>query len=210
MTTIGQWTVPSDKLDRYLRELKPVYHNVGRSIIMPSGSGKSYWMKYLQHTTYGDWNAIPKQSFIDSDPLMIAMGAMPPLHGEDFSGGLTWNSDMEEICKRCDKVTVECKKKGVWIMGASWWDPALVDAYVILPEELNKTYLQGKKDIGEGFEGNYYEKTVVPYISILRGFANKYNIPVFNSIERCAMYIVNNDRTPPIFTVNNTGYTFCL
>ena len=102
------------------------------------------------------------------------------------------------------------RKKACGLWGHRGGDPALVDAYVILPEELNKTYLQGKKDIGEGFEGNYYEKTVVPYISILRGFANKYNIPVFNSIERCAMYIVNNDRTPPIFTVNNTGYTFSL
>ena len=209
MTTKHTWQVPIKLLEGYLNELGPVYHNVGRSIIMPSGSGKSYWMKNLQHTSNGTWNAIPKKSFIDSDPLMIAVGAMPPLNGKDYSGGLTWESNMEEICKRCDKVMTICKEKGLWIMGASWWDPKLIDAFVIMPKELNKKYLEGKKQQGEGFEDDYYEKTVVPYIETLRKYAKKFKIPLFDSIESCAMYIVQNDRTPT-FTVKNTGYTFSL
>ena len=190
-----QWCVPYNKLDNYLEELKPVYHTFGRSIIMPSGSGKSYWMKNLQHTSYKGWNAIAKRSFIDSDPLMIAVGAMPPLSGEDFSGGLTWDSDMEQICKRCDKVMTECKKRGLWVMGASWWEAKLVDAFVVLPAELNKKYLQGKQEIGEGFDKDYYENDVLPYINnTIKPTAKDYNIPVFDSIESCAIYIIRSDR----------------
>ena len=107
---MSEWRIPLNKLNSYLSTLKPQTHRNGRSIIMPSGSGKSYWMQNLQHTNYENWKAIPKHSFIDSDPLMIAVGAMPPLKGEDFSGGLTWGKDMETICKRCDKVMIECNK----------------------------------------------------------------------------------------------------
>lgn len=187
------WSVPIDKLNIYLSDLTPVYHKMGRSIIMPSGSGKSYWMKNLQHTIYKNWKAIPRHSFIDSDPLMIAVGAMPPLEGDDLSGGLTWDNDMETICKRCDKVMIECKERGLWIMGATWWDPPLVDAFVILPAALNQKYLQGKSKIGEGFDDDYYDKKVIPYICELRGFSKKYSIPIYNSIESCALYIIQSD-----------------
>lgn len=196
------WSIPIEKMNIYLSELKPVKHNMGRSIIMPSGSGKSYWMKNLQHTSYKGWNAIPKKSFIDSDPLMISVGAMPPLRdengklkSEDFSGGLTWKNDMEEICTRCDKVIIECKKRGLWVMGASWWEAKIIDAFVILPAELNKKYLQGKRDVGEGFDENYYEREVLQYINnTIKPTARENNIPIFDSIEGCARYIIHIDQ----------------
>ena len=188
------WSVPIDKLNTYLSNLSPVYHKMGRSIIMPSGSGKSYWMKNLQHISYKNWKAIPKHSFIDSDPLMIAVGAMPPLEGEDFSGGLTWDNDMETIAKRCDTVMIECKKRGLWIMGATWWEPKLVDAFVVLPAELNKKYLKGKSDVGEGFDKDYYKNDVLPYIEgTIKPLAEEYNILIFDSIESCALYIIVSD-----------------
>lgn len=190
-----EWCLPYDRLKNYLKNLKPVYHNIGRSIIMPSGSGKSYWMEKLQHTNYNNWKAIPKHSFIDSDPLMIAVGAMPPLSGEDFSGGLTWDNDMEAICKRCDTIMIECKKRGLWIMGASWWEPPLVDAFVILPAAKNREYLKGKQEIGEGFDKDYYENDVLPYIEKLKEFANDFHIQIFNSIESCASYIIQSDQS---------------
>ena len=192
---MSDWRIPLDKLNLYLTTLKPCHHKkTGRSIIMPSGSGKSYWMKNLQHTSYKNWKAIPKHSFIDSDPLMIAVGAMPPLEGEDFSGGLTWDKDMETIAKRCDTVMIECKKRGLWIMGATWWEPKLVDAFVVLPAELNKKYLKGKSDIGEGFNKDYYKNDVLPYIEgTIKPLAEEYNIPIFDSIESCAMFIIQSE-----------------
>ena len=155
---------------------------------MPSGSGKSYWMKNLQEEKYG------KHAFIDSDPLMIAVGAMPPLKGEDFSGGLTWDNDMETILQRCDKVTIKCKKLGLWIMGASWWEAELIDAFVVLPAALNKKYLEGKRKIGEGFDKGYYENDVVPYINNhIKPSAKEYGIPIFDNIESCATFVVRAD-----------------
>lgn len=181
------WSVPMRRLNDYLNNLKPIPHIHGRSIIMPSGSGKSYWMEHLQHGRH----------FIDSDPLMIHVGAMPPLKGKDFSGGLTWANDMETICRRCDQVMVECKKRGLWIMGATWWDITLVDAFVVLPAELNKKYLEGKKAKGEGFRDRYYEEEVVPYIEgTIKPEAKKHGKPIFDSIEWCARYIMQLDQKP--------------
>ena len=90
-------------------------------------------------------------------------------------------------------------------MGASWWDPKIIDAFVIMPKELNKKYLEGKKQQGEGFEDDYYEKTVVPYIETLRKYAKKFKIPLFDSIESCAKYIIKNDYKTNI-SVGNFGY----
>jgi hypothetical protein len=182
---MSPWKVPEDLLEKALSKLKPVYHTTGRSIIMPSGSGKSYWMKNLQPV---------KNAFIDADPLMWAVGAMPPLDGENISG-LNWKEHMELICKRCDMVTVKCKEKGLWLMGATWWLGDYIDALVILPAELNKEYLKGKDDAGEGFGEGYYENDVLPYINnTLRPTAKQFKIPVFNSIAACARWVNGKER----------------
>ena len=187
------WPLPVTKLNVYLESLKPKYHNIGRSIIMPSGSGKSYWIKNLQQDNYGN------HCFIDSDPLMIAVGAMPPLQGEDFSGGLTWENNMDTILQRCDTVMIECKKRGLWIMGASWWEANLIDAFVVLPAALNKQYLEGKRKIGEGFVKDYYYNDVVPYINgYIKPSAKEHGIPIFDNIESCAKFIMRSDTCKPI------------
>jgi hypothetical protein len=183
---MSTWKVPENLLKQYLDKLKPVYHKRGRSIIMPSGSGKSYWMENLQPV---------KNAFIDADPLMWAVGAMPPLDGENISG-LNWKEHMQQICERCDAVTVRCKQMGLWLMGATWWLHNYIDAFVILPAELNKRYLKGKDDKGEGFEKGYYENEVLPYINnTLRPTAKDHNIPVFDSIEKCAKWVVSREPT---------------
>ena len=69
-------------------------------MIMPSGSGKSYYVESVQK----------KVEWLDADPIMWAVGAMPPPKGKDRSG-LTWEKDADEIMKRCDKVTDLLKKK---------------------------------------------------------------------------------------------------
>ena len=182
---MSPWKVPEDLLKKHLSKLKPVYHTTGRSIIMPSGSGKSYWMKNLQPV---------KNAFIDADPLMWAVGAMPPLEGENISG-LNWKEHMELICKRCDMVTVKCKEKGLWLMGATWWLGDYIDAFVILPAALNRRYLKGKDDAGKGFGEGYYENEVLPYINnTLRPTAKQFKIPVFNSIAACARWVNGKER----------------
>ena len=170
------------RLDAYLKKLKPVYHNEGRSIIMPSGSGKSYWMENLQ----------PVKNFIDSDPLCWAVGAMPPLEGPDYSG-LTWEENFNEICQRVDKVVVMCKAMGLWIMGATWWLPVNIDAIVILPKKKHKQYLAGKK---YKFYDGYYEEEVVDIIKLLRKTAGEREpeIPIFSNIDKCVAWVIRTQR----------------
>lgn len=171
------------RLDAYLKKLNPVYHNEGRSIIMPSGSGKSYWMENVQPV---------KNEFIDSDPLCWAVGAMPALEGPDYSG-LNWDDNFDEICQRVDKVVVMCKAMGLWIMGATWWLPVNIDAIVILPKEKHKEYLAGKK---HAFYPGYYEEEVVDIIKLLRKTASdrEPEIPIFSSIDKCVAWVIRTQR----------------
>ena len=79
-------------------------------------------------------------------------------------------------------------------MGATWWDPALVDAFVVLPEKSNREYLQKKGDKGEEFEEDYYDKEVLPHIeNHIRPFADELGVPIFDSIESCARFIIRSD-----------------
>ena len=72
------------------------------------------------------------------------------------------------------------KKKGLWILGASWWDPVNVDAFVFLTPKENKRYLALKK---EPFQSDYYERELAPYIKNARKLANQYNIPIFKRLK---------------------------
>lgn len=171
-----------EKLDTYLENLQPVYHEKGVNIIMPSGSGKSYWMKNLQHTTYEGWTGIPKKSFVDADPILWATGVMP-------KPGEKWD-DFEQIMQDSERVIVECKKRGLWIMGATWWEIENVDAVVILPKERNIEILNMKEG-DEKFDEDYYEKELAPYINnTLKPMALKAKVPIFSSIEECAKFII--------------------
>ncbi len=168
-----------EQLEAYLSKntTKDSYHWHGRSIIMPSGSGKSYFVEKQS-----------KMEFLDADPILWAVGAMPPPTGKGKNlSGLSWDKDGDEIMKRCDKVTRLLKQKNLWIMGATWWNIKLVDAVVILPKELNKKYLDAKDD---AFDDDYYEKELAPYIkNILRPEAKKNNVPIFKSIGKVVDHI---------------------
>lgn len=88
--TMDYTTLP-ERIDVYLSKhaTKDSYHWQGRSVIMPSGSGKSYYVESVQK----------KVEWLDADPIMWAVGAMPPPKGKDRSG-LTWEKDADEIMKR--------------------------------------------------------------------------------------------------------------
>ena len=175
------YTTLPERIDAYLSKhaTKDSYHWQGRSVIMPSGSGKSY---YVQKQNKTEW--------LDADPIMWAVGAMPPPNGKDRSG-LTWEKDGDDIMKRCDKVTELLKKKRLWVMGATWWDIKKVDAIVVLPKALNKKFLAAKEN---AFADDYYEKELEPYIkNTLLPQAKKESIAVHSSIESLVKYIKSID-----------------
>ena len=176
------YTTLPERIDAYLSKhaTKDSYHWQGRSVIMPSGSGKSYYVESVQK----------KVEWLDADPIMWAVGAMPPPKGKDRSG-LTWEKDEDEIMKRCDKVTDLLKKKRLWVMGATWWSMKKIDAIVVLPKNLNKKYLAAKEN---AFADDYYEKELEPYIkNTLLPQAKKESIAVHSSIEAVVKYIRSVD-----------------
>ena len=173
-------TLP-ERIDAYLLKhtTKDSYHWQGRSVIMPSGSGKSY---YVEKQKRIEW--------LDADPIMWAVGAMPPPKGKDKSG-LTWEKNADEIMKRCDKVTELLKKKRLWVMGATYWNIKKIDAIVVLPKKLNKKYLAAKEN---SFPDDYYEKELEPYIkNTLLPQARKEFVVVHSSIDAVVKYIKSID-----------------
>ena len=122
-----------------------------------------------------------KMEWLDADPILWAVGAMPPPKGKDRSG-LTWEKDGDEIMKRCDRVTALLKKKRLWVMGATWWSMKKIDAIVVLPKNLN------------AFADDYYEKELQPYIKdTLLPQAKKESVAVHSSIEAVVKYIRSID-----------------
>ena len=91
-------------------------------------------------------------------------------------------------------------------MGATWWEAELIDAFVVLPAELNKKYLQGKSAVGEGFDDNYYENEVLSYIEeTIKPSAEEYGIPIFDSIESCALAIIQLENGSNVYNINNNS-----
>jgi hypothetical protein len=95
-----------------------VHPEGGLSFIAPNGSGKS-WI--IDKQPYG------RRLWTDADPLLLACGAQPP------AGDPTWETDLPTICKRVDRTVVRAKDAGLWLLGATWWDSACVDAFIVLP-----------------------------------------------------------------------------
>ena len=62
------YTTLPERIDAYLSKhaTKDSYHWQGRSVIMPSGSGKSYYVESVQK----------KVEWLDADPIMWAVGAL--------------------------------------------------------------------------------------------------------------------------------------
>src|SRR3989339_1217146 len=93
-----------------------ITHKKGFFIMAPSGAGKTYFIKNQK-----------EKHWIDGDDLWKAAKA----HPKD-GWWLEKISLIDEIDQRCDVITVQAKKLGFWIMGASnyWLKP---DAIVIPP-----------------------------------------------------------------------------
>lgn len=172
-----------DLTDTYLKLLKkPTTRQRGASIIMPSGSGKSYFI-----------DRQPIGEFIDCDPLTWFTNAQPK-----GSNTCPWNWDdhLKIICLQVDQVVALAKKKGFWIMGATWWNGDQVDAIVILNETTHRNWLSLKSD---PFSDDFYDKTIKDrLIPALRQDIKDYNIPEFKTIDACVFFIRYKYGTPNV------------
>lgn len=142
-------------------------HESGLFIVAPSGSGKTY---YCNHQSEPHW--------IDGDELWQKSGAHP-----DISW---WLGDMDTINRvdqRSDVITMEAKRQGLWIMGASnyWLKP---DAIVIPDWETHKNYiLDREQNHYDGGAKSDSHAQVHEHITIIKKWHTDHGVPLFTSID---------------------------
>jgi len=146
---------------------KYIRHEKGLFILGPSGSGKSYYCKNQKD-----------KHWIDGDELWTAAKAHPD--------GPWWKEPidvMDRIDCRSDVITMEAKKQGFWIMGASnhWLKP---DAIVIPDWETHKRYIVLRET--ENYDGGATSEDylqVKGHIEFIKKWNTDYGVPMYSSIQ---------------------------
>jgi hypothetical protein len=82
---------------------KYITHKVGYFILAPSGAGKTHFVKSQD-----------EMNWLDGDDLWMAANAQPD--GKWWLGGI---DNITEVDQRSDVITIQAKKLGFWIVGAS-------------------------------------------------------------------------------------------
>tara|TARA_B100000900_G_scaffold155828_1_gene132435 strand:- start:676 stop:1194 length:519 start_codon:yes stop_codon:yes gene_type:complete len=148
----------------FIKKSNAVIHSNGMSVVAPNGAGKSTYARKRK-----DW--------VDGDELLkaaISMGKKTEMSENDM--------------KRADRVTKRAKERGLWILTATWYDPKLVDIFVVPREEALRERLE-KKDFPRGF----YENNIAPYVKkIIRPLAEKHNIPIVEDFNALDLLLKNN------------------
>jgi len=127
--------VDSKKIQEVIDKLNIKLHPRGLFVVAPSGAGKSHYVK--GHNTW-----------TDQDPFLAEFG--------EGKGDLS-----ESKLRKADDLTFELKKEGGWVMGATWWNPQHIDAFIIPPESIIKKRLRQKTD---KFPESYYGDVIKPHI----------------------------------------------
>jgi hypothetical protein len=153
-------------------EREHITHKVGYFILAPSASGKTYFIEHQE-----------KPHWMDGDELWMAAKAHPE--------GAWWLESIDvidEIDRRSDVITVEAKKLGFWIIGASnnWLIP---DAVVIPDWRTHKKYL-AMRDKGV-YDGGLTIKQLDRLKSSRKWMARhkKSGVPIFKSVQEAVEYL---------------------
>jgi len=159
--------------EKYLR------HSRGLFIVAPSGAGKTYFTKSQK-----------EKHWIDGDELWMATDAHPAgAWWEDKDNGNSLN--MKEIDAKSDIVTMEAKKLGFWIIGASnlWLVP---DAVVIPDWELHKSYINNRQNNNyDGGATNDRLQQVINHRERIIKHAKDNNVPIFKSVDDAVKYLTS-------------------
>lgn len=154
---------------------KYITHRVGYFIMAPSGSGKTYFI-----------NNQKEKHWIDGDTLWEATGAAPK--------GEWWLESIEkinEIDQRSDVITMQAKKLGFWIIGASnYW--LIPDASVLPPWETHKKYIASREN--KNYEGGAKSDRldqVQKHRKWIEEWAKQNKVPIFDSVAEAAKFLAN-------------------
>ncbi len=151
---------------------KYLTHKVGYFVMAPSGAGKTHFVKSQK-----------EMHWLDGDDLWMATNAHPD--------GAWWTEGLEriiEIDQRSDVITIEAKKLGFWIIGASnaFLPP---DAIVIPDWETHKKWI-GVREKGN-YDGGATSDSLDQVISH-REWISKWEekgVPKFETVEKAANYL---------------------
>lgn len=148
-------------------------HKKGFFIMAPSGAGKTYFVNQQKEK---DW--------IDGDQLWEATGAAPK--GEWWLAG---DQAINEVDQRSDAITVQAKKLGFWVIGASnyWLVP---DASVLPDWETHKRYIEFReKNNYDGGATSDRLDQVLGHRKWIEKWAKQNNVPIFPSVQEAADYL---------------------
>lgn len=153
-------------------------HHTGLFILAPSGTGKTYFVR--------SQNA---KEWIDGDELWPLCGADPTDE--------TWNGDMEEVMEinaRCDVITLQAKKAGLWVVGSSslFLQP---DAIVLPDWDTHKRYITTRESLRYGDGATMADLDGVKrHRQWIRRW-KKHGVPCFKSITEATVYCSKIPRT---------------
>jgi hypothetical protein len=158
---------------KFVRESVP--HKKGFFIVAPSGAGKTYFVTRQE-----------EKNWIDGDTLWIAGGAFP--------GDLWWTGGLEvikEVEARCDVITSEAKRQGLWVIGASnnWLVP---DAVVLPPLAINIAYIKSREE--NNYDGGLTSKNLKQlkaHRKEIKQLAKKRKVPIFTSVQAATDHIAH-------------------
>ena len=148
---------------------KYITHKVGFFILAPSGAGKTHFIKNQKD-----------QHWIDGDEVWMMAKAHP--EGEWW---LEDTSIIDGIDQRSDVITVEAKKRGFWLMGASnyWLKP---DAVVIPDWETHQRFITKREN--NDYDGGATSKDLerVKKSRTWMSRWGKEGVTIFQSVEEAA------------------------
>ena len=155
-------------------EKQYIRHDRGFFIMAPSGAGKTHFVKNQD-----------KPHWLDGDLLWTLTKAHP--------SGAWWLDGVEAITaidQRCDVVTAQAKKLGLWIVGASnaWLRP---DAIVLPHWSTHKRYI-ALREHGD-YDGGATTAELAGVLGHRRWISkwSRQGVPKFNSVAEAAEYLEN-------------------
>ncbi len=149
-----------------------IQHKKGYFILGPSGIGKSYFVRHQK---------VNEKHWIDADQIWRKARAMPI--------GAWWENlpAIEAIEQQCDIITVQAKKIGFWMLGAScdWLKP---DAIVLPHWQTHVRYIKKRELNYDGGATTENLDQVLRHRAQIRKWAQT-GVPKFKSIDSAIDYL---------------------
>lgn len=150
-------------------------HDRGLFILAPSGAGKTY---FIERQTSPEW--------IDGDHLWLSTNAQP-----DEQWWLRDDAGIQEIDCRSDIITMEAKKLGFWIIGASnhFLRP---DAIVIPDWRTHKAWIHKRESTNfDGGATSERLEQVKRHRQRIRAW-HKRGVPQFQTVDEAVTFLATN------------------